>query len=102
VDPPTPIRVGGRAAMQRRWALGGDDHAHPERSSNVSFIAVSHERGRDGMDRETFSLLSDKLASVHCSLFLVRCSLTRTTSFLEQILSVVTLTRYLVRAALTT
>jgi hypothetical protein len=30
------------------------------------------------------------------------CSLSRTTSFLEQILSVVSLTRYLVRAALTT
>jgi hypothetical protein len=36
------------------------------------------------------------------SLFLVPCSLPRTTSFLEQILSVVSLTRYLVCATLTT
>jgi hypothetical protein len=34
-----------------------EDRQVPERSNNVSFIAVSHVRGRDGMDRETFSLL---------------------------------------------
>jgi hypothetical protein len=51
----------------KRLRVEPEDREVPQRSSNVTFIAVSHVRGRDGWI-EILSLFSNKLASVHCSL----------------------------------
>ena len=53
----------------KRLRVEPEDREVTQRSSNVTFIAVSHVRGRDGWI-EILSLFSNKLASVHCSLCL--------------------------------
>jgi hypothetical protein len=71
----------------------------PNRSSNGVFTDVSHVRGKLKHRSRVFLSLSNKLSYVSSCLLLLTlapCSLSRKTSFSEQILSVVNPTRYLV------